>query len=89
MKKKPDVPHFIEEERQKGRSDEEIRRKLLNAGWQIDIIHNAMQNKRRSVTLQTPVNKALSYKEMADNAIRTPFFLGGILVLLVLLAVFI
>ncbi len=42
MQKKSAVIAFVEDERAKGVGDLDIQHKLLDAGWQIDIIHWAL-----------------------------------------------
>jgi hypothetical protein len=42
MQKKPAIRQFIESERERGATDKDIRHKLLDAGWHMDIIHHAM-----------------------------------------------
>ncbi len=86
MKKKSAVPYFIEAERAKGKSDAQIRRKLLGAGWHIDIVQSALKNKTH-VKPSRPVNKG--FKETLKDPANTPYLVGGVLVLLVLLALFI
>ena len=39
------VHKFIEDERGKGSTDQEIQHKLLDAGWQMDIIQHTMDQK--------------------------------------------
>ena len=88
--KKPAVPNFIEIERAKGKSDEEIKSKLLDAGWHMDIVLSAMKGGiGRKVIQETKPAKATSYREIILNKIKTPFFGSFILLLLVLLAIFI
>ncbi len=86
MKKKSAIPHFIEVERTKGRTDAQIRRKLLDAGWHIDIVQSALKNKV-GVQPSRPINKG--YKYALKDPANTPYMVGGVLVLLVLLALFI
>jgi hypothetical protein len=84
MRKKPAVLHFIEEERSKGTKDTEIRHKLLDAGWHMDIIHHAMHKKD---------DHAHQPESTATNDWRSrmnyPLIGAGIFLLLILLALFI
>ena len=88
MKKKPAVPDFIKQERSKGVSDEEIQRKLLEAGWHMDIIHSALNGKKDSAP--PVVSGTADYKKNAGNTVKSPVFITiAVVLLLVLLAIFI
>ena len=47
--KRPNVVSFIRNGRETGKSDDEIRRSLLDAGWQIDIINHALDKQSARV----------------------------------------
>jgi hypothetical protein len=87
MSKKSAVVHFIEKERNRGLADKEIRHKLLDAGWHMDIIQRAMtpasSNSPRAYAVNTP-KKILPY-EFAQKRLAA----GGAVVSILLLAAFI
>ena len=76
---------FIEKEKKKGTSEEEIQHKLLDAGWQIDIIHHALDkiHGERPIAMHNPPTIKKHYT-------TEQYVIGGavILVILVLLASF-
>jgi hypothetical protein len=81
VKKRPAVLHFIDKEREKGATDQEIRHKLLDAGWGMDIIHRAMDEKDAK-----PIRKKPAKHKNAPQAIWqkiNPAFLvlAGLLVI--------
>jgi len=83
MEKQQGVVHYIEEERAKGKSDQDITHDLLNNGWQMDIIQSAMHGapiKRRDLEPILDIRK---------QPIRRIIIFGGIvLLILCLLAAF-
>lgn len=82
MKKRPAVPHFIEEEREKGSSDQEIRHKLLDAGWHMDIIHRAM-NEKDAKPARTIFAKHKNSRQTAWQKINPVFLmLAGVVIVL-------
>lgn len=87
MQKKSAVLQFIDEERAKGKDDQQIQHALLDAGWHMDIIQSAM-HKKESTTIHTkPVSKEsrLDWYELVAN----PLFWGGVFAVLLILALFI
>lgn len=62
MKKRSAVLHFIEKEREKGATDKEIRHKLLDAGWSMDIIHHAMHKREDNSAHKTQQTKTVGLK---------------------------
>ena len=84
MKQKSAIPLFIEEERAKGKSDEEIRHQLLDAGWKMDIIQSAMQADAARHTGLQPVPESLALK-----LLKNPLLYIGVVILLLLMAMFI
>jgi hypothetical protein len=88
VKKKPSVLHFIDEEREKGTSDKDIIHKLLDAGWHMDIIQRALHSGETEPTALPTITTA-GIKERLTRSINTLHVIGGIFVLLVLLALYI
>lgn len=85
MAKKGNVMHFVEDERAKGAKDKDIRHKLLDAGWHMDIIHNAMHKNDK-----TPQGGPVLPTTSDTEVIKRYALIGlGIFLVLVLLAVFI
>lgn len=76
MQGKSAVLMFIEAERAKGASDQQIQHKLLDAGWHMDIIQKAM-NHREPVaipvvkrTVSKKIKHGLQSKLRRKNPIR-------------------
>jgi hypothetical protein len=87
MQKKAAVPQFIEDARSKGTPDKEITHQLLEAGWQMDIIQSAMKSydaEQKQATHAIPP-ETFNWQKLLLN----PYFWGGIVVLLLLGALFI
>ncbi len=87
MQKKSAVLHFIDEERSKGKSDKDICHQLLDRGWHMDIIQNAMHKKHND---STPAKHTVPVtKKFSATHLQNPYIWVGIFGLLVLLALFI
>lgn len=54
---KQSVVQFISDKRAEGKTEEEITHLLLDAGWQIDVIHVAMETKPVRTRDLTPILK--------------------------------
>lgn len=84
-KKRPAVLHFIDKEREKGATDQQIRHRLLDAGWHMDIIHRAMHSGEGQ-----PRPKSRRQKPVWQKVNPGPLVLVGlVLVIVLLLALFI
>lgn len=87
MQKKSAVLRFIDQERAKGTSDKEIQHQLLDAGWHMDIIQNAMHSKQSSQLLET--SNTRKKKEINAARVLNPYIWAAVFVALVLFALFI
>lgn len=85
MKGKSAVLTFIDKERAKGAKDKEIRHKLLDAGWHMDIVSRAMKD-HKPKTPHAP-RKPLTKKQLTELEIS--IMAGSLLILAVLLALYI
>ncbi len=86
MQKRSAVVSFIEEERAKGLTNKEIQHKLLDAGWQMDIIHKVMDKDNMSKT-PTPHNPPVQPRSTIELR-HIAYGLGGVFILLVLFVAF-
>jgi SOS response regulatory protein OraA/RecX len=86
VKKRPAVLHFIDEEREKGATDQQIRHKLLDAGWHMDIIHRAMHD-REDQTAHKRAGKG--QQKPVWQRINPMILIASGLVVIVLLALFV
>lgn len=83
MENKSAVLAFIQKERAEGTADADIKRHLLDAGWQIDIILKAMESApHQNVPGIVPAKITSPYRRAAIIA-------GAVIFLLILLALFI
>jgi hypothetical protein len=93
--RKSAVHKYIEDERGKGSSDKDIQHKLLDAGWEMDIVQHVMEHKtaqklesQNTIAASSPVQAKST--QFPKNLFSNPYFLGGALfVLAALLALFI
>lgn len=88
MSKRPNVVSFIRGERKAGKSDEQIRHDLLDAGWQIDIINHALE--KEPTTPKSPQPAPSHFTKYSDWYTKKLFVYGmGVLfVFVLLLAIF-
>lgn len=83
MVKKQGVAHYIEEERAKGKSDQQITHDLLDAGWQMDVIQHALHGEPIKLRDFQPI------LDIKKQPVRRGFILGILVfVVLLLLAAF-
>lgn len=83
MAKKDSVPVFIEKERRKGTGDEEIVHKLVEAGWHLDIINEAI----KKVGVRKPMPGVNSTdQDKIFGVPRKPLIAGGVIFLVLILA---
>jgi hypothetical protein len=94
MDKKSSVLVFIEEERAKGASDQEITHRLLDSGWHMDIIQNALKHREQigsflerhpAPETKKGLSRWLDYRSLLYN----PLFYAGVFALLVLFVLFV
>ena len=88
MSKRPNVVSFIRRERKAGKSDEQIRHDLLDAGWQIDIINHALE--KNPSAPKTPQPTPSHFTKYSDWYTQKQFVYGMcvFLIFIVLLAIF-
>lgn len=91
MHKKSAVLEFVEKERAKGTSDQDIQHKLLDAGWHMDIIHQVMETNTAQPT--GPVANGVKPDNLTVRTLAKkypiPLAVGGGFLVLVLIALFI
>lgn len=87
MSGKSTVLHFIEKERANGASDQQITHQLLDAGWHMDIIHNALNHDNEDVPQQ---DEAIALaRPQWQSILMTPYGIAVAVLGLILIAVFI
>lgn len=87
MPKKSAVLQFVEDERAEGKTDKQIIHDLLDAGWEMDVIHYALEGETAHKPAEAPIRQPA--KKTIPELLIHPYAIGGIFLIIVLLAIFV